>query len=93
MLLEGSTPEQILERTLPGFELEIFDSQEVEYRCDCSLERVERAFMTMRPEEIRGLADESGKAEGLCHFCNKKYYITQERLNELAEIQEKRQQK
>ena len=34
MLLEGSTPEQILERTLPGFELEIFDSQEVEYRCD-----------------------------------------------------------
>ena len=93
MLLEGSTPEQILERTLPGFELEIFDSQEVEYRCDCSLERVERAFMTMQPDEIRGLADESGKAEVLCHFCNKKYYITQERLNELAEIQEKRQQK
>ncbi|MDD6394951.1 MAG: Hsp33 family molecular chaperone HslO, partial [Firmicutes bacterium] len=62
MLLEGNTPEQILERTLPGFELEIFDSQEVEYRCDCSTERVERAFMTMQPNEIRGLADESGKA-------------------------------
>lgn len=88
MLLEGSTPEQILERTLPGFELEIFDSQDVEYRCDCSTERVERAFMTMQPDEIRGLADESGKAEVLCHFCNKKYYITQERLNELAAMQE-----
>ena len=88
MLLEGNTPEQILERTLPGFELEIFDSQEVEYRCDCSTERVERAFMTMQPDEIRGLADESGKAEVLCHFCNKKYYITQERLNELAAMQE-----
>lgn len=88
MLLEGNTPEQILERTLPGFELEIFDSQEVEYRCDCSTERVERAFMTMQPDEIRGLADESGKAEVLCHFCNKKYYITQERLNELADMQE-----
>ena len=84
------TPEQILERTLPGFELEIFDSQEVEYRCDCSLERVENAFMTMRPDEIRGLADGSGKAEVLCHFCNKKYYVTQERLNELAAIQEQR---
>lgn len=90
MLLEGNTPEQILARTLPGFELEIFDSQEVEYRCDCSLERVENAFMTMRPDEIRGLADESGKAEVLCHFCNKKYYITQERLDELAKIQEER---
>lgn len=88
MLLEGSTPEQILERTLPCFELEIFDSQEVEYRCDCSTERVERAFMTMQPDEIRGLADESGKAEVLCHFCNKKYYITQKRLNELAAMQE-----
>ncbi len=90
MLLDGNTPEQILEKTLPGFELEIFDSQQVEYRCDCSVERVEKAFMTMRPEEIRGLADESGRAEVLCHFCNKKYYITQERLNELAAIQEER---
>lgn len=90
MLLEGCTPEDILQRTLPGFETEIFDSQEVEYRCDCSLERVENAFMTMRPEEIRGLADETGKAEVLCHFCNKKYYVPQERLNELAALQEKR---
>ena len=90
MLLEGNTPERILEKTLPGFELEIFDSQEVEYRCDCSLERVENAFMTMQPDEIRGLADESGKAEVLCHFCDKKYYITRERLEELAVIQEQR---
>ena len=90
MLLEGNTPEQILARTLPGFELEIFDSQEVVYRCDCSRERVENAFLTMRPDEIRGLADESGKAEVVCHFCNQKYYFTQERLNELAEIQEAR---
>jgi Disulfide bond chaperones of the HSP33 family len=90
MLLEGLTPEQILEKTLPGFELEIFDSQEVEYRCDCSLERVERAFMTMRPDEIRGLADESGRAEVQCQFCNKKYYVTQQRLEELAALQEER---
>ena len=90
MLLDGLTPEQILEKTLPGFELEIFDSQEVAYRCDCSLERVERAFMTMRPEEIRGLADESGSAEVQCQFCNKKYYVTQERLDELAALQEQR---
>ncbi len=90
MLLDGNTPEQILQRTLPGFELEIFDSQQVEYRCDCSLERVEKAFMTMQPDEIRGLADETGKAEVLCHFCNKKYYVTRDRLEELAKIQEER---
>ena len=90
MLLDGDTPEQILARTLPGFELEIFDSQQVEYRCDCSLKRVEKAFLTMRPDEIRGLADESGKAEVLCHFCNKKYYVTRERLEELAKLQEQR---
>ena len=88
MLLDGNTPEQILEKTLPGFELEIFDSQQVEYRCDCSLERVEKAFMTLQPDEIRNLADESGKAEVLCHFCNKKYYVTRKRLEELARKQE-----
>ena len=90
MLLDGCTPEQILEKTLPGFELEIFDSQEVAYRCDCSMERVENAFLTMQPDEIRGLADESGRAEVLCHFCNKKYYVTRERLEELAKLQESR---
>ena len=62
MLLDGCTPEQILEKTLPGFELEIFDSQEVAYRCDCSMARVENAFLPMQPEEMRGLADESGRA-------------------------------
>ena len=90
MLLDGCTPEQILEKTLPGFELEIFDSQEVAYRCDCSMERVENAFLTMQPDEIRGLADESGRAVVLCHFCNKKYYVTRERLEELAKLQESR---
>ena len=90
MLLDGCSPEQILEKTLPGFELEIFDSQEVAYRCDCSMERVENAFLTMQPDEIRGLADESGRAEVLCHFCNKKYYVTRERLEELAKLQESR---
>ena len=90
MLLDGCTPEQILEKTLPGFELEIFDSQEVAYRCDCSMERVENAFLTMQPDEIRGLADERGRAEVLCHFCNKKYYVTRERLEELAKLQESR---
>ena len=90
MLLDGCSSEQILEKTLPGFELEIFDSQEVAYRCDCSMERVENAFLTMQPDEIRGLADESGRAEVLCHFCNKKYYVTRERLEELAKLQESR---
>ena len=90
MLLDGCPPQQILEKTLPGFELEIFDSQEVAYRCDCSMERVENAFLTMQPDEIRGLADESGRAEVLCHFCNKKYYVTRERLEELAKLQESR---
>ncbi len=88
LLLEGNTPEQVLRLTLSDFELEVFDSQDVEYRCDCSTERVERALMTMPPKDIRGLADESGRAEVLCHFCNKKYYITQQRLDELAKIQE-----
>ena len=46
--------------------------------------------MTMRPDEIRGLADDSGRAEVLCHFCNKKYYVTRERLEELASLQERR---
>ncbi|MBE6754718.1 MAG: Hsp33 family molecular chaperone HslO, partial [Ruminococcaceae bacterium] len=85
MLATGCTPEEILTRALSGFEVEFFDPEEAHYRCSCSMERVKKALVTLKPEELRGMADESGYAQVECHFCDKKYRLSQKELDELAD--------
>ena len=36
LLSSGMTPEEVLNKVMPGFELELFERDTVEYRCYCS---------------------------------------------------------
>ena len=90
MLADGLTPSEILTKALDGFELELFDEETVEYRCDCSIDRVKRAILTLGAEEIRGLADDSGTAQVECHFCDKIYRLTADELEHLAKVAERK---
>ncbi len=84
MLDGGLTPEEICAKALAGFEFDILDEYEPEYRCNCSKERIARAFAAMKPEELRGLPDETGRVEVTCQFCDKKYHFTREDLEIIA---------
>lgn len=84
MLDGGLTPEEICAKALAGFEFDILDEYEPEYRCNCSKERIARAFAAMKPEELRGLPDETGRVEVTCQFCDKKYHFTREDLETIA---------
>ena len=53
------------------------------YECDCSKERMERALISLGKEELKKIIEEDGKAEIVCHFCNKKYEFNEEELNNL----------
>ncbi|MBP3414366.1 MAG: Hsp33 family molecular chaperone HslO [Clostridia bacterium] len=90
MMQQGMKPTDILLRALEGFEVEFFEPTEVSYKCSCSLDRVSRAIATLGADEIRTLADESGFAEVGCQFCDKKYKLSQQQLNELADSVEKK---
>jgi len=85
MMSSGLSAKEILTKALDGFEVEFFDEQKASYRCSCSRERVTRALITLTPDEIRNLADESGKAHVECHFCDKNYSFTQSELDRLAD--------
>ncbi|MCI8553757.1 MAG: Hsp33 family molecular chaperone HslO [Clostridiales bacterium] len=89
MLEEGRTPEEICRLALDGFEWEVLDTGEPVYRCTCSRERVERAFASLKPEELRGLAGEDGRAEVTCSFCDQVYSFTQAELEAMAREKEK----
>lgn len=87
MLERGLTVEEICAKALDGFEWEVLDTYEPAYRCDCSRERVERAFSTMTPEELRTLPDEQGIVEATCSFCDAVYRFTEQDLAEIARRQ------
>ncbi len=90
MMQQGMKPTDILLRALEGFEVEFFEPTEVSYKCSCSLDRVTGAIATLGANDIRTLADESGFAEVGCQFCDKKYKLSQQQLNELADSVEKK---
>ena len=55
------------------------------YECDCSKEKMEKGFITIGKEEMTKILNEDGKAELVCHFCNKKYNFTKEEIKDLIE--------
>lgn len=84
LISEGATPEQILERLLGENELAIHEKMPVQFKCKCSKERFERAIISLGKEEIQSMIDEDCGAETVCHFCNTKYYFTEEELEALV---------
>ncbi len=55
------------------------------YECDCSKERMIEGLATLDKNTIKEIIEEDGKAEVVCHFCNKKYEFSKEELEEILE--------
>ena len=87
MLDSGMTVEEICDRLLAGFSYDVLDTYMPEYRCNCSRERVERAFSAMKPEELLELPDASGRVEVTCSFCDRTYCFDTADLRRIIEKQ------
>ena len=88
MLAKGMSIKEICDKVLEGYEVEVLDESPIDYVCNCSREKVERAFMMMSDEDIRASIMEDGFATADCHFCNKVYKFSREDLEKL--IREKK---
>lgn len=82
MLAEGLTPEEICKTVLSEFPMQLLDTQTVEYKCDCSTERVTRALIGAGEDGLREMAEDE-QTEVCCHFCNKKYIFSREKILKL----------
>lgn len=86
MLAQGISPLDMCKMALDGFEVEVLDSFDVNYVCNCSKERFSQLLLTLSPEEIRTMPlVKDGKAEVTCQYCSRSYYFTQEELTRLAD--------
>ena len=82
----GLSNEEIINIAMKDIEFDIFDTIEVEYKCDCARERMRKKIKALGKDEIKSMFDEQekeGKARVLtavCHFCNSKYDFTEKDL-------------
>lgn len=82
---------QIAAIALEGIEFDIFDELEVEYKCNCSRERVSGALRGIGKKELYNMLREQvseGKDESLevcCKFCDKKEIFTKNDIDLLFE--------
>lgn len=84
MLTNGMSAEDICRHVLKGFDLEILDTSNPEYRCTCSKDRVSKALISIGREGLLEMAQEK-TTEVSCHFCEKKYVFTSDEIREFAE--------
>ncbi len=70
---------------LVHLEPEILSQLTPAYRCDCSRERVERALISLGREEIEDMIREQHGAQVDCHFCDRRYRLSEEELHALLE--------
>ena len=84
MLDENLSLEDIAKKVTGDENIEILeDNITPEYKCDCSKEHMKDALISIGKKDLEEILKEDGKAELMCHFCNKKYTFTKEELEEI----------
>lgn len=85
-LMEITTDgEEILRMVLDEFDVEVLDKKEVNFVCDCSVQKLEKALISVGAKELKEIIEEDGEAELTCHFCNTKYHFDKKHLERLYE--------
>lgn len=84
---KGLTNKEIADIALADIPFDVFDELEVEYKCTCSRERMKKALLSIKENEIYDMLREQveeGKAEELeifCRFCNSHYVFTKAEID------------
>lgn len=83
MLSNGMSPDDIAKRALKNISIDKLDESKIEYRCNCSKERVEAALISTGRESLEEMAasDEDTCVE--CHFCDRVYKFTPDDIKKL----------
>ncbi|CDZ74815.1 33 kDa chaperonin [Peptoniphilus sp. ING2-D1G] len=77
------SPEDIILKVLNGFEVKFLDKKTVEFKCDCSREKVIDSLISIGEKEISKIIEEDEKADVKCYFCNTNYHFDKKDLEEI----------
>jgi molecular chaperone Hsp33 len=83
---QGYDNKAIADIAMRDIPYDVFDTLKVEYKCDCSRERMRKKIKSLGEQEIKNMLAEQeaeGKARELtavCRFCNSEYTFTEKDL-------------
>jgi molecular chaperone Hsp33 len=77
---EGLDMIQVANQVFAGLGLDELEEYELNYRCDCSRDKMETALMSLGMKELMDIVNEDGQAELVCHFCNTSYHFDKSEL-------------
>lgn len=75
---EGLDGEAILK--LYFDDVRILEKKDINFKCPCNKQHMERALATMSKEELKQLIEEDHGCEITCQWCNEKYVFSEEEL-------------
>ena len=76
MLDGGLDAAGMLQKVLSGFEVEILETQPVEYRCYCTRRRVESTLISLGRDELEQVVRDGETLHVDCQFCDHVYDFT-----------------
>ena len=84
---EGATPEDLIRLALGDIKFEILEEREVQFRCNCSMERAISMVAALGRQEVQSMLDEDNGAVMTCGFCGEIYQLTGDDLREILAIE------
>lgn len=83
LICDGISAEELVAFTAKTIPYELLETTHPVYRCDCSLERIERALCSLGNQELDEMVAAGEEVRVACHFCDREYTIPVERLSQL----------
>lgn len=84
LLLQGQTPEQLLQQIFGLEQIKVLEKMPVAFKCDCSKERFRKALATLATSDLNQMITEDHGAEAVCKFCGRRYQFTEAELRQLV---------
>ena len=83
LLDSGLDAEGLLQAILGDMGVEVTDKTPVQFRCNCSRNRVERVLISMGRKQLQELAADDETIELGCQFCSTKYKFSPQEIKEI----------
>lgn len=83
LLDEGYDIEDIVRDVLQGFDVEVIYTEEVEYKCKCSREKIEATLQGLGKEELTSMCEDLPEVNVKCHFCNTDYTFSKSEIENI----------
>lgn len=81
MLQNGLYIDDIMQQAMSPLKVKELDRQPVDFFCRCTRKRFINALSMLGYEDLKDISDQG--QEMVCHFCNEKYNISKEEIEEL----------